>query len=78
MGYRKLTLNDTTWQYVVGKSTVKFKPPSGKSFVVSSAKILGLSEDDYERARWKNRGEAWMGITPKMLVEYLTCNRHLR
>lgn len=68
MGYRTLQVDGVEYRYVVGTQYIKIVPPHGSPLITTQAEILGTSDDEIRRARWK--GSAYK-VTPTMIEEFV-------
>lgn len=72
MSYRKLYIGRDEWRYLIGKSSVVIIRQNGQKKVVSLAKVLKVSQEDLERARYKHTDNCNCG--PKDIETYIREN----
>jgi len=76
MGYRTLTINNETWEYIIGKEGVKIRDPHGKCTWARKYTLFGLTEEQYETEVQK-RFDAdddfheILTMTPGIVKEYI-------
>ena len=60
------------WTYSVGRGSVRFTGPNGKSFHVSCGRVTGRTEDTFARGRWKQTTDGM--VTPRDIRRFLETN----
>ena len=60
---RKMVLASGTWKYVVGRGCVRVVAPNGRAAVVWISTLKGISEEAFERGRWKRTRDG--AVTPR-------------
>jgi hypothetical protein len=67
---RKVHIDGDVWQYKHGRINTKIWSPLGKTYIVQTNKIKGVTSQVWEEAQW-SRSAPWGSILPSEVKSYI-------
>jgi len=64
---RVINVDGQVWRFKVGRSHVEFQAPNGRKWVAACAAVIGCTESEWERGRWKG----WAAVLPSNVADWI-------